>query len=348
VSIIEHLEQALQAEKPCVVYRKPNTKRLMAFFQKTTTLYHTKNYEEAGFVFAPFNREESAVFIPEAEANFISEEYNEVSMPTFEGFVSDENVETRDAHIELVEKTVAAIQLSEIKKIVISRKELLTIDRLSIVEVLKKLLSLYQEAMVYVWYHPKVGLWLGATPETLLKTSGNSFSTMSLAATRPYKASLDVVWNAKELEEQLLVTEFIMAELEGISKSIELAERQTVRAGNVLHLRTLITGELIDSDKALRSLIEALHPTPAVCGLPRKLAKEFILSEEGYDRKYYTGFLGELNLFNTSELFVNLRCMEVIKNTASLYVGGGITAGSNPEKEYNETRLKTETLKKVL
>jgi isochorismate synthase len=98
----------------------------------------------------------------------------------------------------------------------------------------------------------------------------------------------------------------------------------------------------------------ALHPTSAVCGLPKKEAKEFILQNEGYNREYYSGFLGELNIdfvtFKTlqTDLFVNLRCMKIIKNKASLFVGCGITKESNPLDEYMETVNKSMTMKKII
>ena len=103
-----------------------------------------------------------------------------------------------------------------------------------------------------------------------------------------------------------------------------------------------------------QSLIRALHPTPAVCGLPRVKANNFILKNENYKRTFYTGFLGELNLKDSesnvqySQLYVNLRCMEVDENKASIFVGGGITKDSNAEKEWEETVFKTKTMKRVL
>jgi isochorismate synthase len=105
--------------------------------------------------------------------------------------------------------------------------------------------------------------------------------------------------------------------------------------------------------KVLPSFI-FLHPTPAVCGLPKENAKQFILENEGYERKFYSGFLGELNL-NTilnkvvdSDLFVNLRCMEIERHKVHLYIGCGITKDSNPEKEYIETANKAMTMKQIL
>ncbi len=92
----------------------------------------------------------------------------------------------------------------------------------------------------------------------------------------------------------------------------------------------MISGEISVENS---TLIKKLHPTPAVCGLPLESSKEFILKNENYKRTYYTGFLGELNLTkenkNTSELFVNLRCMEIKNSSAFIFVGGGITKESN-------------------
>ena len=101
-------------------------------------------------------------------------------------------------------------------------------------------------------------------------------------------------------------------------------------------------------------MIRILHPTPAVCGFSREIAREFIIENENYNRSFYTGFLGELNLQNfnkdkkKSALFVNLRCMKIENNKVSIFVGGGITKGSNAEKEWQETVFKSKTMKYVL
>jgi isochorismate synthase len=138
--------------------------------------------------------------------------------------------------------------------------------------------------------------------------------------------------------------------LENLKESIEnlkVSEPFTVQAGNLVHLRTDISGKLKSND-SLENLINSLHPTPAVCGLPKTVALAFILQNERYDRSYYTGYLGELNINNTTNLFVNLRCMQLKNSLVSIYVGGGITADSIPENEWEETVSKTEVMKKVL
>ena len=126
---------------------------------------------------------------------------------------------------------------------------------------------------------------------------------------------------------------------------------------------------LTSTSQSLNDLISILHPTPAVCGTPRELALDFIRSSENYDREYYTGFFGELNISENSstrnskrnienrayqtikestDLAVNLRCMKLINNTAVLYSGGGITKDSDPGQEYIEIYNKIQTVKSIL
>ncbi|QMU66722.1 MAG: isochorismate synthase [Flavobacteriaceae bacterium] len=309
-------------------------------------LFHTSKYRESGFVFAPFDAVQKTVLIPMQASNFVSEladdtiEHHEKS-----GYRTIQSA--KGSYINLVKKTIEDIKKSTIKKIVVSRKEVLRIENWNCINTFLKLLATYKGAMVYMWYHPKIGMWMGATPETLLQVKNSSFLTMSLAGTQVFNANT-LSWGAKELEEQQLVTTFIQDQLTPIVKDIKIQERESIRAGNVLHLRTLISGKFDVQKASLQTLLKRLHPTPAVCGLPREVAKMFILTKEGYDRKFYTGFLGEMNLENTSSFFVNLRCMEIEEKTANLYVGGGITLHSSPEKEWEETQLKITTLKNVL
>jgi isochorismate synthase len=222
--------------------------------------------------------------------------------------------------------------------------------------------------MVYCWYHPKVGLWIGATPELLFKVEGKQLTTISLAGTQPYKPSSIPSWTHKEYEEQQIVTDYITNRIKPYTIQINVSDIDTVRAGSLLHLKTRITSRIADTSN-LKSIIEALHPTPAVCGFPREEAKDFILKNENYNREYYTGFLGELNLKQSktrnanrrnvennayavvktqSNFYVNLRCMQIKNNEALIYIGGGITKDSNSEKEWEETVNKTTTIGNVL
>ncbi len=236
---------------------------------------------------------------------------------------------------------------------VLSRREIIDLQNFDIVSVFAKLVLTYPTAFTYCWYHPKIGLWMGATPERLLKAKNNKFYTMALAGTQVIKGSAEVVWEKKEIEEQHFVSNYILNNLKGKTSEVTVSSPYTVKAGNLVHIKTDIEG-VIDENSNLKQVVSILHPTPAVCGLPQNITKKFIIENEGYNREYYTGFLGELNKkgFNKeikkTDLFVNLRCMQIKNNQAYLYIGCGITKDSIPEKEWEESVNKSMTMRKIL
>ena len=213
----------------------------------------------------------------------------------------------------------------------------------SLDQILFNLLHLYANAMVYFWHHPKVGVWFGASPEILFFQKGEEFQTMALAATQVVNKDNRYFWTPKERKEQALVTEQIQKDLLSFFSKTELniSESSPKKAGNVVHLCTRI--KAYQKKPKLRALVDALHPTPAVGGIPKKEALQFINSEEGYDREFYTGYLGPFSL-NRTELFVNLRCAEYSNQQLSFFVGAGITEESEPMMEWEETQRKAETL----
>ena len=343
MKIFNRITEKLEENLPFVVYRKPNKKEVLAFFQKDANLNETSTFSDEGFVFAPFDSNEKAVLIPKEKSEYFKEYLKEFSSLNSINDITDD-LSSKENHINLITSGIKAIKSGAFKKVVLSRKEKVDVNDFDVLSSFKKLLIAYPNAFVYLWFHPKVGLWLGATPETLIKIKGDAFETMSLAGTQEFKGNVDVMWKPKELFEQQLVTDYVLDKLKPICNGVEADEVKTIKAGNLLHLKTQIKG--VFSSKPV-DLIKVLHPTPAVCGFPKDETKEFIINNENYNREYYTGFLGELNLPN-SELFVNLRCFQVIDKRIFIYVGGGITKDSNPEKEWEETVAKTKTVKKVL
>ena len=351
--IFDKIIDSYKRKLPFAVYRKPNSDVTSGFFQQNNTLFCIKNYTESGFIFAPFDDKNDAILIPENQSEFFEEK-----LPFFTDFNINtdflDNEISKENYIDLIEKAIENIQKKRFEKVVVSRKEFIKIEDFNILETYQKLLQKYLNAFVYVWYHPKVGLWLGATPETLLTISDSSFETMSLAGTQVYKGTENVTWNNKEIQEQQLVTEFIKNQLSLITSTLKINKTETIKAGNLLHLKTKIYGILKTQNSSLKVLIKALHPTPAVCGLPIEITKDFILKHENYQRTFYTGFLGELNIqdpkfkIQSSSLFVNLRCMKIENNSVQIYVGGGITKDSNTEKEWEETVAKSKVMKSVL
>ena len=340
------LQKAKNANLPFVAFKKPNELKLTAWFQNDTTLHEIKNYTESGFVFAPFDAQKKSFLLKPSNELIASFEVSTVENNS--GFTSQkENVTSKSAHINLVEKTIDYILQNTLTKIVVARSKTIS-KEINFIEVFEKLIHKYSSAYVYVWFHPKVGFWMGATPETLVKVQNTKFQTLSLAGTQKFAGNLEVSWGEKELEEQQLVTDYVLKNLAITAKSIQVSKVSTVKAGALLHLQTLIEGELKEN-VPLEKMISVLHPTPAVCGSPKNEAQAFILANENFDRSFYTGFLGELNQKGLTHLFVNLRCMQLISiNETIVYVGGGITAKSNPEKEWEETVAKTNTMESTL
>ncbi len=367
-AFFNRIETHYHNEIPFVVYRKPNEDVVKALLQETNDLHFTKNFTEKGFVFSPFDDSDDSVLIPIEASEAIS--VSNVMQSAVETSHIDKNTDenTKNHHINLVKKGVDAINNNEFEKVVLSRMETINVSESNPISIFKNLLNLYPSAFVYCWYHPKVGLWLGATPETLIKIEGKQFSIMALAGTQDYKGTLDVIWQDKEKEEQHIVTDFITENLKPLVEKINTSQTETVKAGNLLHLKTMISARL-KSNPNLKDVVSVLHPTPAVCGFPKLNAKQFILKNEDYNREFYTGFLGELN-FETitsprsgkrnienrayaitkksTQLYVNLRCMQIKNHQALIYVGGGITKSSDAVSEWEETVTKTHTIKKAL
>lgn len=337
---------------PFVLYCKPNANQMVGLFQKNDHLYFAESFEEKGFVFASFDAD-TFPLIPMQFSEIHIEHNHFKHSSSGEDQILDVLAKGNDFYEELVEKGIAAIHNNQFSKVVVSRKEEVEVSNFSIESTFKSMIAQYPSAFKYCFFHPKIGLWLGATPEQFLKVNESEISTVALAGTQLATPSMTLEWGEKEKVEQQLVTDFIVDSLSPIAKEITISSPYTIKAGILAHIKTDIAAKA-KSKKALISIIRALHPTPAVCGLPRQAAKEFILKNEGYNREYYSGFLGELNIDVTSlktqqsDLFVNLRCMKIKNGKATLFVGGGITKDSDPKAEYKETVNKSMTMKKVI
>ncbi|MGY5354407.1 chorismate-binding protein [Wenyingzhuangia sp. IMCC45467] len=340
----EQINSAFSEQKPFVAFKNPNEKLVNVMIQNSDELFEFNDFSMSGYVFAPFNNNEKA-YIIKPDVLFV-DDVNKVDVKS--NLLDDiyQNIE-KEGHIHIVNKAINTIKETALSKVVISRKEEVSVSDFNLLEVYNKLMNKYINAYVYIWYHPKVGLWMGATPETLLKVKSNTFKTMALAGTQPFCGDLNPIWGSKELEEQQMVTDFIKQHLESVVDELKLSDVETVKAGSLLHLKTNITG-CLKNPKDVQTLVNLLHPTPAVCGLPKELSKMFILQNENYKRTFYSGYLGVLNINKETSFFVNLRCFQISNNIATLYVGGGITAHSNAEKEWEETVAKSKIIKAVL
>lgn len=369
-SFFEIIEKHYKQDLPFAIYKKAEESKVNAFLQNDAKAHIVNDFTERGFVMSPFDSNKDVILLPLSDSRQI--ELDHLNLEIFNPQVKDFNTETENdkhKHIQLVQKGIDAIKSNRFDKVVLSRKESVEIEDNNPMGIYKKLLSSYPNAFVYCWYHPSFGLWLGATPETLVQIENNRLITMSLAGTKLYEGSLNIDWSPKELQEQQIVTDYIVENVTPHLTNLSVSDVKTVRAGSLVHLQTTISGTLKPEDAILGKVISGLHPTPAVCGRPKELARQFVIDNEYYNREFYTGFLGELNLGKsqsrnrnkrniennvytsvkkTTNLFVNLRCMQLKGNSAQIYVGGGITSDSIPENEWQETVAKTSTIKKVL
>ena len=349
MSLFQKVASRFHNKLPFVVYCKPNSDVMIGVFQHGDALHLITDYTESGFAFVSFDGKKKYL-IPSEQSDVYVEKVSSDIFYLPNSIANTTNDLEKKAFESLVEKGIQAIANQSFDKVVLSRKEAVEMSNLNIESLLNSLQFNYPTAFNYCFFHPKVGMWFGATPEQLLQVEDVKIKTVALAGTQLFSESIQ--WESKEKQEQEFVTNFIVSSLKAFCNDITVSEPYTSKAGTIAHIKTAISAEL-NSKKDLGNLIEKLHPTPAVCGLPKATAKQFILENEGYNRKFYTGFLGELNIdFKTfkkehSDLFVNLRCMDVEKNTATVYVGCGITKDSIPEKEYIETVNKSMIIRKV-
>lgn len=259
---------------------------------------------------------------------------------------------TRPEYEARVARAVEAIGQGLADKIVLSRIEPrdLAPDH-DLAALVQALAGVHPHAFVSLVSSPPTGTWLTATPEVLLTAGPDGIGTMALAGTQwpePGTDPAELTWPQKIVDEQALVSDFIRVAFAeaGITEVTE-TPAATVQAANLCHLRSDFTAPPAGPD-ALADLLRRLHPTSAVCGMPKAPAQEFILKEEGRTRGYYTGYLGPVSFDGRTDLYVNLRSARVSGDSIYLHVGGGIVAASDPALEYDETVEKTRTIARVL
>ncbi len=382
------LTAAYEAELPIALWRLPQSQEihLVVAFDQARKI-EKLDLEEAGsgFTFGPFNLETDSLFIREdfhcsfdqdevhSSYNFgkaVKNEEEALFIAHFLKFLNDNtqdatkyhsaqnqiNSNTPSAYLELVQKSVKAIKDGLFQKVVPAQKKDIELNEsFDPVDMLLALCKRYENAFTSLVSVPEVGTWIGATPELLLQVEDSTiFRTVALAATQKrdeQKAPSETAWTQKEIEEQAMVSRYII----NCFKKIRLREFEergpkTVVAGNLLHLKTDYKVDMIETNfpQLGTVMLDLLHPTSAVAGMPKDEALAFLAEHEGLDREFFSGYLGPVNMAGSTDIFVNLRCMQISGRMARLYAGAGITEDSIPEKELAETHMKFNTLLNVI
>jgi isochorismate synthase len=380
---------ALRTGRPLAIWREPGAAQPRLLVARSLEATYTglppalDERAPAGFAFFPFRDSDHnpALFLP-ADVQFEADQPDAVRLspaardmaPNIAAWLAlptppelawhhspqpAPHTATQPEYTALVELGVAAIEARTVGKVVSSRAARRPLppgfDPLAAFE---ELCQKYERAFVSLVSVPGVGTWLGASPEVLAEvTADGHFHTMALAGTQPLLPGVrpqEAIWRQKEIEEQALVSRYIV----NCFKQLRLREYQetgprTTVAGQLLHLRTDFEVDLqhVPSPASLGTdMLRLLHPTSAVGGMPRVAALEFLARHEGYDRAYYSGFLGPVNVAapGVSRLFVNLRCLQLRAAEAILYAGTGLTVDSDPAREWQETEYKMRTIAAVL
>ena len=307
----------------------------------------------AGFVVAPFELtdEQPLVIIQpdKVETMAVPESMEPTGISSVSGFAGpspDYAIDFANFYAQLMQGTF--------RKIVLARSA----DESLLASVSPETLffracQFYPRLFIALVYTPQSGLWLTATPEILLEGVGEKWRTIALAGTmrlegeQLYGEGESAAWSAKNIEEQRIVATYIAECLEQFATSFSEEGPRTVRAANLVHLRSDFTFTLSDN-RHLGDLIACLHPTPAVCGLPKREAFQFIIHNEHRPRRYYSGFMGWLNPAGDTHLYVSLRCMNIADGSCRLYAGGGLLRDSVMEQEWQETEAKLETMRRLI
>ena len=246
------------------------------------------------------------------------------------------------------------LELGTFRKIVLARCVTETLsETIPPMELFYRACDLYPRMFISLVSTSKSGIWLTATPEILLEGKGHEWCTIALAGTMKLEGESlqsegeNITWSTKNIQEQRIVATYITECLEQYTSDFHEEGPRTVRAANLVHLRSDFTFSLQDN-RHIGNLLNTLHPTPAVCGLPKRETFSFIVRNEHTPRRYYSGFMGLLDPDGETHLYVSLRCMNIEGSRYHLYAGGGLLKDSVLEQEWAETEAKLETMKRCI
>jgi menaquinone-specific isochorismate synthase len=258
--------------------------------------------------------------------------------------------EWRDA----VEAAVTQIHSGDLRKVVLAQGLEARLERpLSIPSALSRLGETYPDC--YRFLVEPVGedhegpapAFFGATPERLVRLRGRTVNTGALAGTTGRGDTPDEdEWLAEELladeknvHEHELVAGAVRDQLAPFAASINAGDRRVRRLATLQHLFTPINATLED-DRHVLDIVEALHPTPAVGGLPPERALETIRETEPFDRGWYAAPVGWFDAAGNGEFAVAIRSAVAERDAATMFAGVGIVADSDPDREWDEVQLK--------
>lgn len=374
------ISRAIDSNFSVAVWRLPNDETKYLIISRQHELLRPDAPLEdlpAGFIFAPFEKSADRIFLkadfsfsfsnnvlktPENPLETTSTTWLHTQLkkitgqsPKYYHLKYQPPATKKGAFLKIIQESIKEIEKGTFEKIVPSRTHLITIPQdFDIVQAFQKLCNTNPNALISFVSTPESGSWLGATPELLVSVEEKTiFKTIALAGTQAYREGINlkkVAWTQKDIEEQALVERYIISCFKKIRlREFEEHGPKTVVAGNLLHLKSEFRVDMQATNflQLGSVMLQLLHPTSAVCGVPLEPSLQFLQNNEGYHRQFYSGYLGPVNFKNNINIFVNLRCSQLLEDKAIFYAGAGVTIDSTPEKEWKETEMKMSTLLKV-
>jgi isochorismate synthase len=267
-----------------------------------------------------------------------------------------------DDYASAVGEATTRIRGGRLRKVVLARSILVDAEReLDVKQLLWRLRAVDPDCFTFAAAEmdldPSVGRsggdLVGATPELLMRKHGGKVAARPLAGSAPRYGDAErdrlsaerLFASAKDREEHRFVVEDVARVLGGFCDDLTFPkEPELLGTANVWHLATPFRGRIHRSETTVLDIVDALHPTAAVCGTPRDEAREALQDLEPIDRGCYAGPVGWMNADGDGEWAISLRCAEITGTTARLFAGAGIVADSLPEAEVDETERKFRAL----
>ena len=252
-----------------------------------------------------------------------------------------------------VEGVASRLRAGEAEKVVLAREVLARGDGvLSAATVLRGLRAAYPSCFTYLVTGADGTAFAGASPELLVRRSGDRAFAQPMAGSVARGASdaederlaLQLTGSSKDVSEHRVAARFVVDALRPFARSVEARGPEVVRFTNIQHLATSVQAQLADPPADVLTLAAALHPTPAVGGWPRAAADTLIDAMEAMERGWYAGAVGWMDGTGDGELAVALRCGLLWEDGARLYAGVGVMPDSDPARELEETELKFKAL----
>lgn len=264
------------------------------------------------------------------------------------GIAAREPTPDRSGWRSQVRTALNQIDRGDLRKVVLAQSLAVDLEReLSVPDALARLGGTYPDCVRFLVEPHGAGTFFGATPEELVTLEDRSVRTTVLAGSTGRGDTTDEdAWladelrdSAKDVHEHELVLEAVRDQLAPMAASVDAGDREVRQLATVQHLETPVQAQL-DRDRHVLELVEALHPTPAVGGMPQDAALETIRKHEAFERGWYAAPVGWIDAAGNGRFAVAIRSAIARDRRATLFAGAGIVADSDPEREWGELQLK--------